>query len=111
MTTDEVEAAAMALAGATKITLWRRQDVYKVRGKVFAICETDSLSFKASEIAYEVLVRDGPGRPAPGFTPGRWVNLPLAGIETGEAAGWIETSYRLAAAGLTKKTRAELGIG
>lgn len=111
MTTDEVEAAAMALAGATKITLWRRQDVYKVRGKVFAICETDSLSFKATEIAYEVLVRDGPGRPAPGFVPGHWVNMPLAQIEADEAAGWIETSYRLAAAGLTKKARAELGIG
>ena len=111
MTPEEVEALAMALPGATKITLWGRQDVYKVRGKVFAICETDSLSFKASEIAYEVLVRDGPGRPAPGFVPGHWVNLPLAGLEPGETAGWIEASHRLAATGLTKKARAELGIG
>ena len=111
MTAAEIEAVAMALPGATKITLWRRQDVYKVRGKVFAICETDSLSFKATEIAYEVLVRDGQGRPAPGFVPGHWVNIPLSGIEAGEAGGWIETSHRLAAAGLTRKTRAELGIG
>jgi predicted DNA-binding protein (MmcQ/YjbR family) len=111
VTPGEVEAVAMVLPGATKVTLWRRQDVYKVRGKVFAICETDSLSFKATEIAYEVLVRDGPGRPAPGFVPGHWVNMPLAEIEAEETAGWIETSYRLAAAGLTKKTRAELGIG
>jgi len=111
VTADEVEAVAMALPGATRITLWRRQDVYKVRGKVFAICEADSLSFKATEIAYEVLVREGPGRPAPGFTPGHWVNMPLSELEPAETAGWIETSYRLAAAGLTKAARAELGIG
>ena len=111
MTPDEIEAVAMALPGAAKITLWGRQDVYKVRGKVFAICETDSLSFKATEIAYAVLVQDGPGRPAPGFVPGHWVNMPLSEVESGEAAGWIATSHRLAAAGLTKKVRAELGIG
>lgn len=111
MTPDEIEAVAMAQPGATKVTLWRRQDVYKVRGKVFAICEADSLSFKATEIAYAMLAQDGPGRPAPGFVPGHWVNIPLSEIEAEDAAGWIETSHRLAAAGLSKKARAELGIG
>lgn len=110
MTTDEVQAVAMALPGATRITLWRRQDVYKVRGKVFAICEVDSLSFKATEIAYEVLTHEGPGRPARGFVPGHWVNIPLSELDAEETAGWIETSYRLAAAGLTKKARLELGL-
>ncbi|WP_068877569.1 MULTISPECIES: MmcQ/YjbR family DNA-binding protein [unclassified Phenylobacterium] len=111
MTPQEIQAVAMALPDATRITLWRRQDVYKVRGKVFAICEADSLSFKATEIAYEVLTREGPGRPAPGFVPGHWVNIPLSGLERDETAGWIETSYRLAAAGLTKAARRELGLG
>jgi len=109
VTPREIEAIAMALPEATKITLWGRQDVYKVRGKVFAICEADSLSFKATPIAYEVLVRDGPGRPAPGFTPGHWINLPLSEVDADDAPGWIGTSYRLAAAGLTKKAKAELG--
>lgn len=102
---------AMALPGATRITLWRRQEVYKVRGKVFAICEADSLSFKATAIAYEVLTQEGPGRPAPGFVPGHWVSIPLSKLEQAEIAGWIETSYRLAAAGLTKAARKELGLG
>jgi predicted DNA-binding protein (MmcQ/YjbR family) len=110
VTADEVQAAAMALPGATRITLWRRQDVYKVRGKVFAICEADSLSFKATDIAYEVLTQEGPGRPAPGFVPGHWVNIPLSGLDAEEMAGWIETSHRLAAAGLTKKARIQLGL-
>ena len=111
MTPAQIQAVAMALPGATHVRLWDRLDVYKVRGKVFASCaEGQGLSFKATEIAYEVLTRDGPGRPAPGFTPGHWVAMPLAELEADETAGWIETSYRLAAAGLTKKARKELGL-
>jgi predicted DNA-binding protein (MmcQ/YjbR family) len=111
VTRGEVEACAMAQPSATKVTLWNRLDVYKVRGKVFASCgEADGLSFKATEIAYAVLTDGGPGRPAPGFVPGSWVNIPLAELEPHETAGWIETSYRLAASGLPKKQRLELGL-
>lgn len=110
MTPTEIEAIATALPGGTKITLWGRQDVFKVRGKVFAICEADSLSFKASEIAYHVLVEDGPGRPAPGFVPGHWVAVPLMGLDETDAADWIAISHRLAASGLSGKARAELGL-
>ena len=113
MTRGEVEACALALPAATKITLWGRMDVYKVRKKVFGVCgERDGLTFKATEIAYAVLTEDGPGRPAPGFAPGKghWVNLPLSEVSREDAKGWLATSHRLAAAGLTKKIRAELGL-
>lgn len=92
--------------------LWGRLDVYKVGGKVFASCgEDQGLSFKATAIAYEVLTRDGPGRAAPGFAPGHWVNIPLSRLDVSDTIDWIGTSYRLAAAGLTRKARAELGVG
>jgi predicted DNA-binding protein (MmcQ/YjbR family) len=110
----EVEALALAHPEAKQFVLFRgRLDVYKVRGKVFGICsERDGLSFKATEIAYAVLTEDGPGRPAPGFAPGKghWVNLPLGAVNRDDAADWLATSYRLAAGTLTKKARAELGI-
>ena len=107
----EVEAAALALPEATKITLWGRLDVYKVRGKVFAIAdEADGLRFRATEIAYAVLTDGGPGRPAPGFARGHWVAIPLSEADPDEAGDWISTSYRLVTAGLTRKARAELGI-
>jgi predicted DNA-binding protein (MmcQ/YjbR family) len=106
-----VEALAIALPAAAKVTLWERLDVYKLRGKVFASCgEAEGLSFKASEIAYAVLTDDGPGRPAPGFVGGHWVNLALSDLEPDETAGWLAGSHRLAAAGLTRKVRAELGL-
>jgi predicted DNA-binding protein (MmcQ/YjbR family) len=111
VTRAEVEACAMAHPAATRVTLWGRLDVYKVRGKVFASCgEADGLSFKATQIAYAVLTDGGPGRPAPGFVPGAWVNIALGDLDADEARDWIATSYRLAAAGLTKKQRLELGI-
>lgn len=114
ITREEVEAVAMALPEATRVVLFKsRLDVFKVRAKVFCVCgEDDGLTFKATEIAYAVLTEDGPGRPAPGFVPGRghWVNLPLSEADLDDVRGWLATSYRLAAASLTKKVRAELGI-
>jgi predicted DNA-binding protein (MmcQ/YjbR family) len=109
----EVQALALAHPEATQVTLWRRLDVYKVRGKVFGICsDEDGLSFKATEIAYAVLTEDGPGRPAPGFAKGKgcWVNIGLGEVTHEEAADWLSTSYRLAAASLTRKARLELGL-
>lgn len=111
MTRAEAEAAALALPAAAKVTLWGRKDVYKVHGKVFAIWdERDGLSFKATEIAYAVLTDGGPGRPAPGFIPGGWVAIAPDEVELAEGADWIKTSYRLAATGLSRKQRAELGL-
>lgn len=108
----DVQAMALAQQEATLVVLFRgRTDVYKVRGKVFGVCsEADGLSFKATEIAYALLTQDGPGRPAKGFAKGHWVMVPLSELNRDEAADWLATSYRLAAAGLTKKAQAELGI-
>ena len=114
ITPGEVQALALAHRQATHVVLFRaRLDVYKVRGKVFGVCgERDGLTFKATEIAYAVLTEDGPGRPALGFAPGKgnWVNMPLSEVSREEAGSWLDTSYRLAAAGLTKKVRVELGL-
>ena len=112
MTREEGEAIAMAQPGATKVTLWRRLDVYKVQGKVFAsIGEADGLTFKASKIAYAVLTDGGPGRPAPGFVPGSgWVNLPLSDVDLDDARGWIENAHRLVVDGLPRAARQTLGF-
>ena len=114
MTRAEVEAVALALPEATRLVLFRgTHDVYKVRSKVFGICsEADGLTFKATEIAYAVLTEDGPGRPAKGFAPGKghWVSLPLDEVGLADAQDWLATSYRLAAGGLTRAARRELGL-
>lgn len=111
MTREEIEAAALALPAATKVVQWGGSDVYKVGGKVFAICGlSGGLSFKVSAIGFEVLTSDGFGRQAPYCAKGQWVNIALEKLEPGDAADWLATAHSLIAAKLTKKARAELGL-
>ena len=52
-------------------------DAYRVGGKMFAIMGgMGGLSFKASDIAYEVLTETGRAIPAPYLARGKWVHLP-----------------------------------
>ncbi|MFC3068375.1 MmcQ/YjbR family DNA-binding protein [Phenylobacterium soli] len=113
MTREEVEAVALALPAATKVVQWGGSDVYKVGGKVFAICGLrGGLSFKVSEIGFVVLTDEGgPARQAPYLAKGQWVIVDLDDLEAEDAAGWIATAHSLIAAKLTKKARLELGLG
>lgn len=111
MTREEVEARALALPAVTKVVQWGGSDVYKVGGKVFAICGLrGGLSFKVSPIGFEVLTVGGPGRQAPYLAKGHWVIVDLEELDPEDAAGWIETAHGLIAAKLTKAARAELGL-
>ena len=109
MTRGEVEAMALSLPATTKVVQWGESDVFKVGGKVFAICN-DGLSFKVSEIAFEVLTSHGLGRQAPYCAKGQWVNIALERLAPDDAKDWLATAHSLIAAKLTKKARAELGL-
>ena len=111
MTREEIEAFAMALPAATKVVQWGGSDVYKVGGKVFAICGlTGGISFKVTEIGFVVLTEDGPGRQAPYCAKGQWVNIDLGGAPDEDLQDWLRTAHSLIAAKLTRKLRAELGL-
>ena len=109
MTRGEVEAIALALPATTKVVQWGESDVFKVGGRVFALCNA-GLSFKVSEIAFEVLTSDGLGRQAPYCAKGQWVNIAHMRLEPEDAAGWLATAHSLIAAKLTRKLRAELEL-
>lgn len=112
MTREEVEACAMALPHATRVVQWGGSDVYKVGGKVFAVCGlAGGLAFKVTEIGFLVLTEDGgPGRQAPYFAKGGWVLVDLEDLEPEDAAGWLATAHSLICAKLTRAVRAELGV-
>lgn len=112
MTREEVEAIALALAAAEKVIQWGGSEVYKVGGKVFAICGLrGGLSFKVSEIGFMALTDEGgPGRQAPYLAKGSWVIVDLDDAGADEARGWVAASHELIAAKLTRKARAELGL-
>lgn len=101
----------MALPGVTHVVQWGDSDVYKVGGKVFAVCGLKGgLSFKVSPIGFMVLTEDGPGKQAPYFAKGHWVNVSLEAVEAEDVVGWLATAHSLMTAKLTRALRAELGL-
>ena len=87
-------------------------DAYRVGGKMFVMVgEEGGVSFKVSDIAYEVLTEDGRARPAPYLARAKWVNLPdPSAWPDDELADHFAIAHSIIAAKLTKKQRAELGL-
>jgi len=111
LTREEVALATLALPAVTTVVQWGGSDVYKVGGRVFAVCDLPGgLSFKVSPIGFVVLTDDGPGRQAPYFAKGHWVNVSLQAVEAEDVAGWLATAHSLMAAKLTRAIRAALGL-
>jgi predicted DNA-binding protein (MmcQ/YjbR family) len=112
LTREEVEAVAMALPAVTKVVQWGDSNVYKVGGKVFAMCHpSGGLSFKVTPIGFVALTEGGPGRQAPYCANGHWVNIPLDGAPDDDIVDWLSNAHGLISAKLTKAMKLELGLG
>ena len=103
----------LALPGATlDHPFGPDHDTYKVGGKMFAMVGGEgAVSFKASDIAYEILTGSGQARPAPYMARAKWVSLPDPDAwDDEELAEHLAIAHRIVAAKLTRKARAELGL-
>ena len=117
MTRDEFNTFCGALKATTHVVQWGNADVWKVGGKVFALCGwndgEDAFTFKVSDLAFEILP-DQPGiRPAPYMASRgmKWVQVYEAGaLREASLRDHIIASYDMAVGKLTKKLRAELGL-
>ncbi|KIN62039.1 DUF419 domain containing protein [Sulfitobacter noctilucicola] len=117
MTREELNRFCAELPQTTHVIQWGNADVYKVGGKVFAIIgmgETgDTATFKASEMAFEIL-SDSPGlRPAPYMASRglKWIqHFEAPGLSDDSLSDHIRASYDMVIEGLTRKKRAELGL-
>lgn len=104
------------LPAATLSVQWDNNHVWKVGGKMFAIGEAPSdeffpISFKAGEIAFEMLQERDGLRPAPYLQRAKWIQITdAAAMEAEELEGYIAESHKLIAAKLTKKLQRELGL-
>lgn len=87
-------------------------DAYKVGGKMFCMVGgSGSISFKVSDIAYEVLTESGQARPAPYMARNKWVNLAqIDDWADDELAEHLAIAHGIVAGKLTKKVRAALGL-
>ena len=103
----------LALPGATlDHPFGEHHDAYRVGGKMFVMVgERGGISFKVSDIAYEVLTETGRARPAPYLARNKWVNRPrIDDWPDDELAEHMAIAHGIVAAKLTRKQRAALGL-
>jgi len=117
MTRDDFNTFCAALPGSTHVVQWGNSDVWKVGGKLYAVCgwaDADAaFTFKVSDLAFEVL-SDMPGlRPAPYLASRglKWIQHYAApGLPDAELKAHIKASYDMIVANLPRKTRAQLNL-
>jgi predicted DNA-binding protein (MmcQ/YjbR family) len=118
MTRDAINAFCRALPVATHVVQWGESDVWKVGGKVFAIVGgpkgQPSVSFKVSDIAFDML-KEQPGlRPAPYLASRgmKWIqHFGKPGLRAPELREYLTQSHAIVSRGLSKKARTALGLG
>lgn len=107
-----------SLPHTTHVVQWGGAHVWKIGGKVFAIAGWSegrdiAVTFKCSDVAYDIL-KEQPGlRPAPYLASRgmKWIQRQTAETMDDDALkDYLSESYRIVAAGLTKKMQQELGL-
>ncbi|QDZ01497.1 MmcQ/YjbR family DNA-binding protein [Nitratireductor mangrovi] len=118
MTLDEYNTFCSTLPHATHVVQWGGADVWKVGGKVFAIAGWSReampyITFKASEMAYDIL-KEQPGlRPAPYLASRgmKWIQrFSDESMDDATLKDYLAESHRLASLNLTRKLQKELGL-
>ncbi len=112
MTPKALDAFCRSLPGATMDILWEVDQVYKVGGRMFAVLGPGGgISFKANDVAYEMLVETGAARPAPYMARAKWVMVDAPStLPEAELRRYLADAHALITARLTGKVRRALGL-
>ena len=105
-----------SLPHSTTVVQWGGSHVWKIGGKVYAIANLDdglAVSFKCSEMAFQMLKQEPGLRPAPylasrGMSWIQWQRPESMSFD--ELKDYVRASYALVAKGLTKAKQRELGF-
>ena len=104
MTYEDFNAFCAALPGTTYVMQWGGSHVWKIGGKVFAVGGWDAenqgpaFTFKASELAYEMLREQAGLRPAPYLASRglKWIqHYGTPGLSDAELADYLRESYEM----------------
>jgi predicted DNA-binding protein (MmcQ/YjbR family) len=117
MTRDEFDSFCASLTATTQFIQWGNASVWKVGGKMFAICPTMDpqlgwkISFKCSDISFELLCEEAGIIPAPYLARGKWVQVYEDSVlSDDEVRAYLRQAHTLIAAKLTKAQRLELAL-
>lgn len=117
MTREEFNAFCKSLKGTTNVVQWGGASVWKIGGKIFAICSIwgegthHKISFKCNDLSYSML-REQPGFiPAPYLARAKWVQMEQTDAMSDEdLMSYIKMAYTIICRKLTKAQRNTLGI-
>jgi predicted DNA-binding protein (MmcQ/YjbR family) len=118
LTLREFNAFCGQLPATTFVEQWGGAQVWKVGGKVFAIAwfekgHAPGITFKVSDIGWEVL-RDAPGcRPAPYMASRglKWIqSFETPGLSKAEVKKYLRASYAMVVEALPARMRKALGV-
>lgn len=117
MTCEEFDRLCQSLPHTTTVVQWRGSHVWKVGGKVFAWATpggaTAGVTFKASEMTYQLLKEEPGLRPAPYMASRglKWLQQHgEPGLPDDALADYVRHAYAMVAQALPKKVKAELGL-
>jgi predicted DNA-binding protein (MmcQ/YjbR family) len=117
MTLDDYNGFCASLPAATHVVQWGGSHVWKVGGKVFAIAgwngESLGVTFKCSDIAYDILKEQPGRRPAPYLASRgmKWIQRTGGeSLDRDALKDYLRESHRLVALKLSRKVRQELRL-
>lgn len=114
MSPEAFHEAALALPGATFDIKWGSERVYSVGGKMFAVAgeladPKPKYAFKASDMAFELLVEQGVAVPAPYLARAKWVKLIRSDVLSDkDLTAYVGEAHRIVAGKLAKAEQAKL---
>jgi predicted DNA-binding protein (MmcQ/YjbR family) len=94
------------------VVQWGDHQVYKVGGKMFAVIGSGgSVSFKANDVAFEMLVETGVARPSPYMARAKWlyVDDPKT-FAAADLRRYLAAAHAIVAGKLTRKRQRALGL-
>lgn len=106
-----------SLKATTHVEQWGGASVWKVGGKIFAVCskwgagQHTKISFKCSDLSYTILIEQSDIIPAPYLGRFKWVQVESDdAMSDGDLRDYMKTAYEIVMAKLTKAKRKELGL-
>jgi predicted DNA-binding protein (MmcQ/YjbR family) len=108
------EAFVLSLPGTTLVRQWRDDSVAKVGGKIFCLLDRDpgEIWLKVSDLGFDLMCELEGIRPAPYFARAKWVAISKdSPLSDREIRAYMAEAHRIIAGKLSRKLRAELGLG
>lgn len=117
MTRAEFDLFCSSLKSTTHVIQWGNASVWKVGGKIFAVCSSwgdgphAKISFKCSDLSFQILPEQDGIIPAPYLARAKWVQIEKSGAMSDEdQKAYITTAHDIISKKLTKATQRELGL-